>query len=291
VSVTTSGSVLESTSGPGQAFRVDSCPIEPHAEQNFVVCEFAQGGGGQALLTIEEFAGDVAATIWERPGSGDWQPVLSQTWGESEPGATVQDGDGFSSEWVNLDDVVVFDVGLGGSGGFRAFEVYGWPAGAVGVQRLGVVSARPAAGMLAPAGRLVLTANHWADSDPTCCPTQREVMVFDRPTSSPLAATDVVLQRRAELPVEVAAVVYDAWVHDRLGSVSGQLGGSASADLSGRGSPGEDVYRLPDRRCTLSGSTGASCVLEDAGGSSATMTMQLQDTGGGDWRVQSVTFS
>lgn len=290
---TASGSVLSATSGPPQAHVLDGCPIQPQAEQNITDCAFARGAGGEVLLTVEEFAGDHAVVLWERPGvpgTGPWEPVRAVTYGASEPGVAIADTSVSSSAWPNLADVVILDVDRGGSGGLRSFEVIGWPAGASGAQVLAVSDARPAADLRAVAGRLLLTANHLTPDDATCCPSEREIVVFDQPTGSPVTAERTFVSRDSRLPVEVALEVYAAWRDQDLSGVADLLASPGQQSLQSiPPGPGEDTFALRGRACAT-GSDGSVCTFEDTGGGSTDLVLTVQQVDGA-WLVTDAALS
>lgn len=290
---TAAGSVLESTSGPSQAHVLQSCPIQPHAEQNIIDCAFASGVGGEVLVTVEAFAGDEALVVWERsgtPGSGDWQPVASATYGESQPDVGIQGVTVSSSAWPDLPDVAIVQVDLGGSGGLRAAEVVGWPAGASGAQVLAVTDPRPAASLRPIAGQLLLTANHLADGDPTCCPSEREIVVFEHPSGSPVAADRTFVPRDQRLPVEVALDVYAAWRDGNLAGVADLLTSAGEQDLTALpAGPGEDTFDLQGRACSAAGD-GYRCTFADTGGGSTTFELTVRRVGG-TWQVDAAALS
>jgi len=290
---TASGSILSATSGPPQAHVLDGCPIQPHAEQNITDCAFARGAGGEVLLTVEEFAGEYAVVLWERPGvpgTGPWEPVRAVTDGASEPGVSIADTSVSSSAWPNLADVVILDVDRGGSGGLRGFEVIGWPVGASGAQVLAVSDPRPAANLRAVAGRLLLTANHLTPDDATCCPSEREIVVFEQPTGSPVTAERTVVARDSRLPVEVALEVYAAWRDQDVSGVTDLLASAGQQSLQSiPPGPGEDTFALRGRTCAT-GSGGSVCTFEDTGGGSTSFVLTLQQVDGA-WRVTDAALS
>lgn len=289
---TAGGSVLEPTSGPSQAHVLQTCPIQPHAEQNITDCAFARGVGGEVLVTVEAFAGDRAVVVWERPGTpgtGEWQPVASATYGESQPDVPLQGVTVSSSAWPDLPDVVILEADLGGSGGLRSFEVVGWPAGASGAEILAVTDPRPAASLRPIAGQLLLTANHLADGDATCCPSEREIVVFDHPTSSPLSADRTFVDRDARLPVEVALEVYGAWRDGDLAGVGELLTSAGQQDLAAMTGPGEDVFDLQGRACSA-GADGYRCTFADTGGGSTTLELTIRRPAA-TWQVDAAASS
>lgn len=284
---TASGSVLAATSGPPQDHVLDSCPIQPHAEQNITDCAFARGAAGEVLLTVEEFAGDHAVVLWQRPGvpgTGPWEPVRAATYGASEPAGPIVDTSVSSSAWPNLPDVVILTVDRGGSGGEQSFEVMGWPAGASGAQVLAVSDPRPAADLRAVAGRLLLTADHLAADDAACCPSQREIVVFEQPTGSPVIAERTVVERDARLPVEIALEVYAAWRDQDLSGIGDLLAPPGQQSLQSiPPGPGEDTFELQGRAC-VPGQGGSVCTFEDAGGGSTSLVLTVRQVDGA-WLV------
>lgn len=290
---TASGSVLSPTSGPPQAHVLDGCPIQPHAEQNIIDCAFARGAGGEVLLTVEEFAGDHAVVLWERsgvPAAGPWESVRSATYGPSEPDVPIQATSVSSSAWPDLADVAILEVDVGGSGGFHGFEVVGWPAGASGAQVLAVSDARPAADLRAVAGRLLLTANHLTADDATCCPSEREIVVFDHPSGSPVAADRTIVARDTRLPVEVALEVYAAWRDQEPSRAADLLTSSGQQRLGSiPPGPGEDTFALRGRSCTP-GSGGVVCTFEDTGGGSSSLVLTVRQVDGA-WLVDDAALS
>ncbi len=287
---TATGSVLEPTSGPSQDHRLAGCPIRPHAEQNIIECEFARGVGGEVLLTIEEFAGDFAATVWERsgiPGTGPWGPVWAVTYGATQPNPQIEATTAMSSAFRDLPDVVILDVDLGGSGGMHSFEVIGWPQGASGAQILAVSDPRPAATLRPAAGRLLLTANHLAEGDATCCPSEREIVVFDHPSGTPVPASRTYVPRDDRLPVEVALRVYAAWRDQDVSRASDLLTPQAQQTLSGTTGPGEDTFAFRGRSCA-SASGGYVCTFTGGGSGELELTVGRI---GGDWKVEAASVS
>ena len=246
--------------------------------------------GGEVLLTIEEFAGDFAATVWERsgvPGTGPWEPVWAVTYGATQPNPQIEATSAMSSAFRDLPDVVVLDVDRGGSGGMHSFEVIGWPQGASGAQILAVADARPAATLESAAGRLLLTANHFASGDATCCPSQREIVVFDHPAGTPVPASRTYVPRDDRLPVEVALQVYAAWRDQDLSRAAGLLTPPAQQSLAGVTGPGEDTFELRGRSCTA-GSGGYVCTFDDTGGGSAELALTIRRVGG-DWKADAAS--
>lgn len=260
------------------------CPVaEPSTTASIIGCAEANAEAGGIAVTVEEAGDRFHATIWKAISSGAQWEAVSQTpiWTR---------GDGGSGD-VPPDRVVpeatqhtlgfnVIDVGfaIGGSGGFWDHQVVDWARGESDPS-VAYTIARPSPTVTWQAGKMVVDAPHLADGDANCCPSEREVVVVERPMGrSSVPAVSTIVPRGADTPELLAAEVYRAWLDGSVGSVpNSRLASDARSYLNGNPSGGQDVHGFSQTTCPWDG-TRYACEFGSTGN---TMTWRIEPTPAG----------
>lgn len=248
-----------------------SCPLPSAPNTQIVSCTSANASGGMIAVTVEENGDKFFATIWKIQGGNSWDPVVQTpiysrqggSGGSPDPIQIVPE----STDFLQVFNLIYVGFDWGGSGGYWTYEVVDWAIGDSDPQVALVTSGRPAAGMTPWAGNLLLQANHLKQSDPTCCPSEREFLMIEHPNDrTRVPAVSTIVARDETTPELLAKDVYLAWINGNLGSISSQRISSQARQWlqDNGGGGGVDDHVLQGPSCPWNGAVFECTLISTA---------------------------